>query len=68
MIAATKPPQETQRRMLDVYLGFEIHPHGDESFVAIPAGWVHRVAVVLEARTLPILRMRIWSGWHRLLD
>ena len=68
MIAATKPPQQATPRTLDVYLGFEIRQHPDGTLVAIPAGWTHRDATVLEARDLPTLRMRIWSWWHRLLD
>ncbi len=68
MITSTNPAREAQPRTLDIYLGFEIHQHGDASFVAIPSGWVHRDAVVLEASSLPLLRMRIWNWWHRLLD
>ena len=68
MMTATKTKPDELTPPVDVYLGFEIRRHSDASFVAIPLGWTHRDAAVLEAQDLPTLRKRIWSWWHRLLD
>jgi hypothetical protein len=67
MTALTKLPVQKPQQV-DVYLGFEILQHGEDSYVAIPRGWTHVDAKILEAEDLPALRKRIWSWWHRLLD
>jgi hypothetical protein len=68
MIAATKPMNKAELGIVDVYLGFEIRQESDNCFVAIPTGWTHRDAALLEAHDLPSLRKMIWGWWHRLLD
>lgn len=68
MITATKPITDAQSAPVDVYLGFEIRRHSDGAYVAIPTGWTHRDAALLEAADLPALRKKIWGWWHRLLD
>jgi hypothetical protein len=67
MIAELKTKTDFPKSM-DVYLGFEIIRQSDTTYVAIPRGWTHVQVTILEGRDLPLIRKRIWSWWHSLLD
>jgi len=65
MIAPAKIETQEQAA-IEVYLGFSITRRGD-SYMAIPTGWSVAPAV-LDGASLPAIRKRIWSWWHRLVD
>jgi hypothetical protein len=67
MIASAKLIAEPCRDALD-YLGFTVERRGESSFVATSKDWNHNTVVTFEAASLPAIRKRIWSWWHRLLD
>ena len=67
MIAPAKIESEVQPSA-DVYLGFTIVRRGEHSYVAVPGEWNRTAPVALEGASLPVIRQRIWSWWHRLLD
>jgi len=67
MIASAKVDTQ-EHTTLEVYLGFMVTRQGEHSYVAVPSGWNRVTPVVLEGASLPVIRKRIWSWWHRLLD